>query len=466
MKDIVLVMSDQHSFDACSLNPKTSLKNQRLKTISETGINYKNAYTNAPLCVPSRMSFLTGKLPRHTEVFDNDSLLASDVPTLAHALGARGYKTILVGRMHFKGVDQQHGFDERLVGDITSQYWGVKRRELYDYAETLKMQGCQEILGAGYSPVHDFDEKVYQEALHQLSIDHGQPIFMVVGFYGPHFPYIGYEESYQDYMELFREEEYRREEALDQYADLVQETDQDKRRKVKAAYYSMCHDLEEKVWWIYKTFEKRLESVTSDQDKVEQDSGTFIYTSDHGDQLGRRGLFGKKTFYEESIHIPLLIKPMNKKISEVREDTISLVDLSATLLNLAGGHLPNVDGEDILNKPKTKPVVIEQMYDQPTRCGQCIIQEGKKFVKISDEIRIFCQGSDEEIPSDAFDDINGTKKMEGYLLDDDKLLERYKKHKLEIEVLKQWGKQKQPESKSIISFSKKIMEKIRDGGKQ
>ncbi|WZL81034.1 sulfatase-like hydrolase/transferase [Vallitaleaceae bacterium 9-2] len=455
MKDIVLVMSDQHSFEACSLNERSSLNTTRLKTISETGINYVNAYTNAPLCVPSRMSFLTGKLPRHTKIFDNDSLLSSDVPTLAHALGARGYKTILVGRMHFKGIDQWHGFDERLVGDITSQYWGVKRRELYDYANTLKMQGCQDILGYGYSPVHDYDEQVYQEALNQLLIERDQPIFMVVGFYGPHFPYIGYEASYKNYMEAYNDEHYASEEALDQYAYLVQATNQDKRRKVKAGYYSMCQELEEKVWQIYKAFEKRLDKK----------DGTFVYTSDHGDQLGRRGLFGKKTFYEASIHIPLLIKPMNSQEGSVREDAVSLVDLSATLLNLADAHLPNIDGQDIMTHPKTKPVIIEQMYEKPLRYGQCIVHDQIKLLKIGRALRMFDSKTDQDISCDAPEYKEQYKAMEPFLLDDKKLLRQYEKHKREIDVLKQWGTIKQPKSESMVSFSNKIADKVRDGGK-
>ena len=121
--------------------------------IAGEGLYFERCYCNAPLCVPSRMSFLSGKLPSDLNIFNNDTVLPADVPTIAHALGAAGYHTVLIGRMHFKGDEQKHGFDERLVGDITSQYWGTTGgfRRLYrdDEPETLS-GGCWRRKLAGY----------------------------------------------------------------------------------------------------------------------------------------------------------------------------------------------------------------------------------------------------------------------------------------------------------------------------
>ena len=125
-RDILLVMSDQHcdvrEVFGGLLKPSDT---PAMEKLTREGARYDHCYASAPLCVPSRMSFLTGRLPSELDIFNNDCVLPSDVPTIAHEMGILGYHTVLCGRMHFKGEDQHHGFDERLCGDITSQYWGT-----------------------------------------------------------------------------------------------------------------------------------------------------------------------------------------------------------------------------------------------------------------------------------------------------------------------------------------------------
>ena len=433
LKDIVVVLSDQHAFS------KSSLSGFDIEGgLSElSGTNYTNTYCNAPLCVPSRMSFLTGKLPRHTEVFDNDSMLSSDVATMAHALGAKGYKTILVGRMHFKGVDQNHGFDQRLVGDITSQYWGVKRDELGSYAETLKMKGCQNLIGPGYSPVHEYDQMVYEEALRQLSMEHDSPLFIVVGFYSPHFPYIGHESTYNHHKESYKG--FDSDHVIKAYEHMVQESSEDDLCDIHAAYCSMCEHLEHQVAAIHNQFENYLNGK----------DGLFIYTSDHGDQLGNRGLFGKKTFYSDSIKVPLLIKEMHKNIHVVRKEPVSLIDITKSIVSYSGAYLPDMDGEDIISSEKTKPIIIEQMFDD--MLSQCILDNQFKALKYGEDLYLL-NHEDKIINNDEY-----LEKLSNEFVDETTLLLRYKKHCASVEILKEWGQLKKPKQTSVVDFSKKAL---------
>ena len=122
MRDIILVLSDQHNGNVTSLNDETVFTPNLMK-LSETSQIFENAYCNNPLCVPSRMSFLSGQNPFETGIFDNEVVLPSNIPTIASKFSEKGYRSVLVGRMHFKGNDQYHGFTERYVGDITTQWW-------------------------------------------------------------------------------------------------------------------------------------------------------------------------------------------------------------------------------------------------------------------------------------------------------------------------------------------------------
>ena len=86
--------------------------------IAARGTTYLNSYCNSPVCGPSRASMMTGRLPSNVGVYDNAGEFLSSEPTYAHYLRTLGYQTSLVGKMHFVGPDQLHGFERRLTTDI------------------------------------------------------------------------------------------------------------------------------------------------------------------------------------------------------------------------------------------------------------------------------------------------------------------------------------------------------------
>ena len=75
----------------------------------------------------SRAAAITGRFPHETQVWTNDQVLSSAIPTYAHSLGSVGYKPVQIGRMHFNGIDQYHGFSVRIVGDHSPNYPGSPR---------------------------------------------------------------------------------------------------------------------------------------------------------------------------------------------------------------------------------------------------------------------------------------------------------------------------------------------------
>ena len=242
MKDILLVLSDQHGWAYTGFADEL-LDTPNLKRIAGEGCLWERCYCNAPLCVPSRMSFLTGLLPSELGIFNNDTTLPVDMPTIAHDLGTAGYETVLIGRMHFKGDDQKHGFDRRLAGDITSQYWGTggkNRKDFGDFAGTSNRKHCLEAVGGGYSPVMAYDRHVMEEAeaflTENLERPGRPPLFIVVGFYGPHFPFVSDPEGYEKYKKrLSGREESGVRPALEEYEDYLQECSAERRLHCQAA---------------------------------------------------------------------------------------------------------------------------------------------------------------------------------------------------------------------------------------
>ena len=104
-----------------------------------------------------------------------------------HALVAAGYETVLAGRMHFVGEDQRHGFTKRIAPDITPVSWTVPKEKMAQ--ERGNLMGCQgepfclNYVGAGESPVMNYDKMVIEQVLEYLEEPHEKPQFILVGTY-------------------------------------------------------------------------------------------------------------------------------------------------------------------------------------------------------------------------------------------------------------------------------------------
>ena len=122
--NIVLVMTDQHAARVLGAAGDPFAHTPVLDALARGGTRFENCYCPSPLCVPSRMAFLTGQEPHVSGVLTNDDYLRADIPTFAHAMGAAGYDCRLIGRMHFYGPDQMHGFSARPIGDIGPSWPG------------------------------------------------------------------------------------------------------------------------------------------------------------------------------------------------------------------------------------------------------------------------------------------------------------------------------------------------------
>ena len=122
--NLLYLHSDQHNPAVLGCAGDPLVQPPHLDGLAAQGVVFDQLYCSSPICVPSRMSMLTGRHPYENEVWTNTHILSAAVPTLAHALGAGGYRPVLIGRMHARGPDQLHGYAERLVGDHHPNYLG------------------------------------------------------------------------------------------------------------------------------------------------------------------------------------------------------------------------------------------------------------------------------------------------------------------------------------------------------
>ena len=355
--NLLVIMSDQHSPHLLGCAGEAVVRTPHLDRLAARGVRFSAAYCQAPLCVPSRMSFLTGQQPSALRVWTNACLLASDVPTLAHGLGAAGYATALCGRMHFRGPDQRHGFRERLVGDVIGSYVGgpgpsfghvplataTMRRESLDHA------------GPGRTSYMAFDADVTAAAEAYLRSRArrapgagGGPFCLVVGYVLPHAPYICPRPLFEHYHRLVDAPRLppdyvrRLHPAVRLWRERrgVDAISAAQARVARAAYFGLVELLDGNVGRLLGALEETGLAGTT----------AVVYTSDHGEMAGEHGLWWKTTLYEGSAGVPLLWSwPGRFAGGATVSVPVGLLDVAPTLLDLAGAPaLPHATGRSLL----------------------------------------------------------------------------------------------------------------------
>ncbi len=122
--NLLYIHTDQHSPHVTGCYGDPLVETPNLDRLAAGGALFENAYCSSPICVPSRMAMLSGRHPYQNDCWTNEHILDSGIPTIAHAMGAAGYRPALAGRMHSLGPDQLRGYAERFVGDHSPNHLG------------------------------------------------------------------------------------------------------------------------------------------------------------------------------------------------------------------------------------------------------------------------------------------------------------------------------------------------------
>ena len=358
-KDILIFFSDQHSYRLQGYAGTPVIRTPWMDYLAANGTVMHQAMTSCPLCTPARMSFMTGQYASRIGVLDNASTFHSCQATFAHCLNAAGYETVLCGRMHFLGPDQRHGFSRRIAGDRTPLY--VNQPSGTDGHSAGPFRGFMEeaaihYMGPGDSPVLAYDRYVISQALDYLSHNYEKPQMITVGVYGPHFPYTAPKELYDYYCDKvpLDDNDYSHFAEHPVYDGKLHDSDPEVVRAARANYYGMVEFTDQNIGKVYEAWQRYL--------KRNNREGIFVYISDHGDQNGQRGYYGKQTFYEDSVHIPMIFHgdgiPCGKEI----HTPVSLMDVGPTLCRLVGAPIPpHPDGKS-LDRMITSDAVDNERY--------------------------------------------------------------------------------------------------------
>lgn len=198
--NILLLQSDEHSLRFLSSLPQQKggelCRTPTLDGLIQQGTHFASTYCQMPLCSPSRIAMLCGRHSHRCGAWGNGSILPPDLPTFADALGAAGYATCTVGKMHLGGSRQTAGFGDRPYGDF-----GGPCAHQFDpldlYSEKLRpgMDMRSRTADAGLSQIPESllqEQLVARESIawlrEQRHAAPQQPWLLYASFSRPHFP--------------------------------------------------------------------------------------------------------------------------------------------------------------------------------------------------------------------------------------------------------------------------------------
>lgn len=398
-QNLVIIMSDEH-------NPKVMgyaghpdaghpnaghpiVQTPNLDQMARDGTSFASTYTTSPVCIPARAGFACGKYIHQIGYWDNADAYDGSIPSWHHALRDRGHEVVSIGKLHFKLPGEDHGFTEEQIpmhiiegkGDLM----GLIRSELPRRGGARKMAA---MAGPGESTYTIYDRDICARAQVWLRErgrqEHDKPWVLFVSFVAPHFPLTAPPEHFYRYWnqelpmpKLYDPSSRSSHPYLDDYRnsfcyDDYFESPEDVKRAL-AGYYGLVSFLDEQIGKILSVLDDTGLSETT----------RVMYTSDHGDNLGTRGLWGKSTMYEETAAVPLILRGADIPAGRVVRTPASHVDCFPTILEATGESkaiaeydLPGVSLFDLARGEKPDRVVLSEYHGMGSTVGAFAIRDG------------------------------------------------------------------------------------------
>lgn len=385
-KNLLFIITDQQSYDALGIAGNSVIQTPNLDRLGRQGVYFQNAYTPSAVCCPARSSILTGHTIENTGMKNNDAYFSIDeslmaMPTFDEILATHGYHCEYYGKWHTSshraadvyqnplqyskngrwvfGPEGQSGIymdylEEHAVkpplqageffdliskfpyvADPIDRFYGMTAAQLQ--AQNLKHIQPDQHGRLKLDKEHTFTAFQAKQTLEAIERLQDTTFSITLSLHFPHSPIVTAEPYYSMYppenmvppasiADDMQNSPYRN---ANGRMGRTEYADPEKIKYMISNYYGLVTEIDD---WVGKILDKLDELGLADNTLV-------IFASDHGEMLGAHGMREKNVFYEESAHIPLLMRFPNEMAAGTTVDGyVSLIDLFPTILDYL--HIP------------------------------------------------------------------------------------------------------------------------------
>ena len=376
--NVVVVMSDEHNPFVSSLHNHPLVETPNMTRLAARGTVFENTYCPSPLCLPCRSAFMAGRRVHELQTYSNCNVISHEYPSYGRVLEEQGVHSVLMGKVDVYRPSGGLGFSEVILpGDR-------KRPGDTNFARTpLAIRSDGASRAKGYGPrdaPFGGDTRCTNAAMDWLRRrpqELNKPFVMFVGLVKPHFPHYVTADLWAKYEAGANLPEYGRDEpsanhpyALDLRAHF--QTDQfsdEDIRGLRRGYLGCVEFIDQQLGRIMDCLDEQGLS----------DNTVLAYASDHGEMLGKFGLWWKSSLYDDSARVPLIVAGPGFEAGARASTPVDLLDLQATMFHATGAKRPEGwTGVPLQEIPlqDDERVVFAEYHGHGTRSGAFLIRKG------------------------------------------------------------------------------------------
>ena len=380
VENVLIIMSDEHQRRALGCADHAIVRTPHLDALAATGTRFTNCWTPSPICVPARASLATGRWVHEVGAWDSAQAYAGEPAGWAHAMAGAGHDVVSFGKLHHRSAADDDGFTERhhpmFIAGGVGWVQGLPRRDPIAYDEASELAGD---VGIGETTYTRYDRRVTDDACAWLRAPDRsvKPWTAFVSFVAPHYPLSAPEEFAAMYPvsevpppEIgHQHHQHPAVAAMQRFFDYGAHFDEDTTARGRAAYFALCSFMDHNVGQVLAALDESGQRVKT----------RIIYTSDHGELLGNRGLWCKSFMFEDSIAVPLIVSGPGVSSGQVVDANVNLVDLAPTITETAGIDLDG-PGESLWHRvanPTSDRVGFSEYHDGGSIAGSFALRHGE-----------------------------------------------------------------------------------------
>lgn len=395
--NVLFIISDDLTATSVSSYENKACHTPNIDKLASEGVKYTKAYTQYPVCGPSRASFMSGYYPNATTTFGYVSgrkNIGNDRKTWSQLFKDNGYYTARVSKIYHMGVpidiekgsngqDDEASWTERFNSQ-GPEWKAIGDAELVQGNPDGKIErkggNVMTIVKADGDDLVHSDGKTAKKASELIRKHKNEPFFLAVGFVRPHVPFVAPKPYFKPYPfdEVTLPEKVEGDwddipkRGINYVTSVNAKMSLEQEKKAIAAYYASVTYMDAQVGKVLKTL----------KDEGLEDNTIVIFTSDHGFHLGEHNFWMKVSLHEESVRVPLIIKVPGKKAA-VCNSFVELIDLYPTIAELAGlkpsKHIQGKSLVKTINKPKKK---VRKMAFSVSQGGKTFLLRDSKWAYI------------------------------------------------------------------------------------
>ncbi len=341
--NLLFIFSDQHQGAAMGCAGHPVVQTPNLDRLAEGGTRFSSAYTNCAICVPVRAALATGQYIHQIGNWDNGFPYAGRPSSWGHRLKEAGTLVDSIGKLHFRSAEDDNGFTNEIeplhvvdgIGDPAS---GIRDGSIRrDWRPGIDEAGPAE------STYQQYDIRNRDNAIGWLRehANDDKPWALFLSFVTPHPPWFAPPETYKLYPHdqlpmppQWQASDWSRHPAYEymrRFFSSEQPFPEATIRRLNAVYYGICTFLDQQIGQVLAA----LDGLNL------RDSTRIIYSSDHGEHIGARGIYGKFTMYDEASRVPFIMSGPDVPPGKVVDTPVSLIDCYPTILDALGCPPPD-----------------------------------------------------------------------------------------------------------------------------